>query len=264
MPQNDETLYIAQNYQRDMTADILGGHKKMDARLDTLIVSDNVAAQKRMEIYRNNVIGGLVEVLLARFPALTPLCGEEFTRTLARQYIQVHPPQTGNLNEYAADYPAFLKQQPVMADFPFLYDVAMLENYEHQAYYAPFVPFLDFDNIAQYAPLIENGVHQLRLTPSTYLICSEYPILALRAFALNGGDGAMPDMSRANTHFYCVARKDMAIICHELSAAEYVFLCAVRDKKNLAAALGAALERDDAFDFTTALPRFVAWQLFAQ
>lgn len=248
------------DYQQQMKDALLTNHD--DAALMDEICADGLNAAQRMGIYRHNVVGGLVEVLLARYPTLVPLAGDDFARGMAQRYILAHPPQSGNLNDYAADYAAFLAAQDEAAEFPFLSAMAALENLEHLAYYAAFLPCLTLENADGFLPRVEAQDLTLRLNPAVGLLQSAYPLRDLRAYAEDNNCPA-PDMSGSTPHYFMVSRRDFMVESHEISAAEFAFLNAVAEGADIHRALEQTLQNAPDFDFTASWQKWVERHVFA-
>jgi hypothetical protein len=91
---------------------------------------------KRYAVYRNNVTVGLVRAMEANFPAVRKLLGETYFSGLAREFVQAHPPQSPLLFFYGSAFPEYLAGQDDLADYPYLADVARLEQQWRISYHA--------------------------------------------------------------------------------------------------------------------------------
>ena len=85
-------------------------------------------AVRRFAVYRNNVTVGLVRALEANFPAIRSLLGEMYFAGLAREFVQAHPPRSPLRFHYGEGFAAFMAAQDDLAPYPYLADVARLEN----------------------------------------------------------------------------------------------------------------------------------------
>ena len=135
-------------------------------------------AGRRFDVYRNNVTQGLTDALIASFPILVKLLGEDFFRAMARQYLRAHPPTSPLMMFYGDDMPAFLQTFAPVAHLGYLPDVARLENAlrhsYHAANHAPVAP----ETLAALAPEAFLGA-RLTLAPSLRLIRSDWPLHAI-------------------------------------------------------------------------------------
>lgn len=92
------------------------------------IVSDHFSADERIQIYRNNFIIGLSEVLQATYPTVQALLGEECFLQIARQHVLSHPLTKGDVTEYGAQFEQTLQQfEAVMQAAPYCAEMARFE-----------------------------------------------------------------------------------------------------------------------------------------
>ena len=66
------------------------------------------AAEKRYNVYRNNVTVSLIEALAVAFPATQRITGPDFFRAMARFHVRATPPTSPLLFEYGRDFPDFI------------------------------------------------------------------------------------------------------------------------------------------------------------
>ncbi len=109
-------------------------------------------SDKRFGVYRNNVTVGLVRAMEANFPTVRKLLGEIYFAGLARAFVQAHPPQSPLLYFYGDAFAAFLEAQNDLNDFPYLADMARLEQLWRHAYHAADLPCLRPEDIAAVNP----------------------------------------------------------------------------------------------------------------
>ncbi len=64
------------------------------------------AADKRYNVYRNNVTVSLINALAVAFPATQRITGVDFFRAMARFYVRAAPPLSPLLFEYGRDFTA--------------------------------------------------------------------------------------------------------------------------------------------------------------
>ena len=93
-------------------------------------------AEKRYNVYRNNVTVSLIDALAATFPAVQRITGADFFRAMARFHIRETPPSSPLLFEYGRDFPDFIDRYEYAQSMPWLGDVARLERAWLDAYHA--------------------------------------------------------------------------------------------------------------------------------
>jgi hypothetical protein len=96
------------------------------------IVAAGIAPERRLAVYRNNVLLSLRRVLEGTFPASRRLLGPERFAKVARAFISSAPPRRPQLMTYGAGFPAFLARSAEAR----IADVAKLEWAREEAYYA--------------------------------------------------------------------------------------------------------------------------------
>jgi hypothetical protein len=143
--------------------------------IERSIETNGISADKRMEIYYNNVIGAIVNALQDTFDTVYKLVGDEFFRFAVRQYIKTEQPSSGDLGEFGASFPQFLGQFPPCKKLPYLEDIATLNWYRHLAYGAKDEPQYTVENTST---LIKNSIENLILIThsSSKLLTSTHPL----------------------------------------------------------------------------------------
>jgi Putative DNA-binding domain len=111
-------------------------------------------ADRRYDVYRNNVTVGLVAALGANFPAVRRLLGPAYFDGFARDHARRQPPQSRLMFEYGEAFPDALAAVADLAAFPYLADVARLELAWLKSYHAADAACLT----AQQLAAIDHGV----------------------------------------------------------------------------------------------------------
>lgn len=92
------------------------------------VASDNFTADERMQIYRNNFIMGLTEILSISYPLTFKIVGEECFNGLARAHILANPLASADVSLYGREFENTIKQtNVVMQAVPYLAEVARFE-----------------------------------------------------------------------------------------------------------------------------------------
>lgn len=100
-------------------------------------------------VYRNTVIKGCVDTLLANYPAVATLVGEDWLRAAAAEYVTAHPPADRRMLFYGDGFEDFLASFPPAADLPYLGSVARLDRLWREAHAAAEAPRLQPGNLAE-------------------------------------------------------------------------------------------------------------------
>lgn len=91
----------------------------------------------RLQIYRNNNIVTLTDLLIATYPVIAEIVGADFFKTLCYHYIETYPAHSGNRNLFGHQLSAFVKNFKHTQELPYLPDVAAIEWAYFYAHIAP-------------------------------------------------------------------------------------------------------------------------------
>ena len=217
-----------------------------------------VDLDERLEIYHNNVIGALSDVLMTTFPTVVALTGEQFARAVIDRYVRAYPPEKGCLNDYGAEFADFLAGLPQIASFAYLPDVARLDYAINQAYYAPDdVPVSGRDMES----FDEADFDTALLVPraSVTLLESAYPLVAIRDFCKraeataddNDDDGHL-DLNQGGCCLM-IWRPELDIRVEMLDSAQMEMMRRLAAEQPLNTALAEMLHKHPSFDFAAFL-----------
>ena len=119
--------------------------------------------EDRLALYRGNLTAIWNNALVNAYPVLHQLVGSAYFEQVARAYGRAHPSISGDLNDFGADLPVFLKNIPDAADYPYFPDMAALEWRVHRAYYATDDNSLSLAELVQQATAGGHDVQTARL-----------------------------------------------------------------------------------------------------
>lgn len=103
-------------------------------------------------VYVNAYHVRLTEFLIADYPALRALIGEEAFDALAADYIAAEPSRQRNARWYTTRLPDFMKRSESWRDSDRAIDLALLERALTDAFDAPEAKALSLDALAAFAP----------------------------------------------------------------------------------------------------------------
>ncbi len=204
-------------------------------------------ASRRYAVYRNNVTVSLVRALEANFPAVRRLLGDTYFAGLAREFAQAHPPKSPLMFFYGDVFAGFLEEQSDLADYPYLADVARLEQQWRLSYHEQDAPCLSPEAIAA---LNDDQLAQLRLTPhpAFALLSSRFAMHSI--FLANRGDGTSTANSFADPEYVIISRPHLTVEIQTVSEATFVFFRALVTGETLGAAADVAFQVDANLDLT--------------
>lgn len=208
------------------------------------------AAQKRFNVYRNNVTHSLVTALTEIFPAVTQILGDENFRMIARDFLRAHPPRSRLVFEYGHDFADFLAGFTPIRHLKYLPDVARLERAWLDAYHAADRTPLTAANLGALPP---EALATALFTPhpAARLVSSDYAVYTI--FTAHRG-GPMPERINAGiAEAALVTRPSMNVQVRRLDPGQFLFLQALSKGVRLQDAAGLALESQPEFDLQAAI-----------
>ena len=224
-------------------------------------VSNGVAIERRLDVYRNNVMHGLITALADAFPVVKRLVGEVFFAAMAREFIASALPVRPTLVGFGSDLPEFLDRfEPVRA-LVYLGDVARLEALWLEAYHSPDASPL---NAVSIAGLPFGSVAELRFIPhpSLRLLASAYPVDEI--WRTNREDESVRhiDLSGNPAHL-AIVRPAHRVEVRRLSPAAFAFLEACSAGRTISIAADDAVTADENFDLACTLFDLIRGGYFA-
>jgi hypothetical protein len=234
---------------------MLGEH---GSTLPDAVAGNDLAPEARLQIYRNIVFNNLTAALRTAYPAVLKLVGEEFFEGAAARYIRDYPSESGNLQDFGAQFAECLAAMSEAGGLPYLPDMARLEWLRQLAYLAADAEALE---PAVLLSVPDNRQNELRLAlhPSARLLESPYPILDIWGFCQRD-DGERFTLGNTGQQAL-IWRADAQIAMQALTVEQHGFLASLMDKRTLADAHAQALRLDSDFDLGACLRWLFSMQL---
>jgi hypothetical protein len=205
-------------------------------------------AASAFAVYRNNVAAGLINVLMARFPVIIRLVGEEAFRTLALRFIALYPPRSPVLLAYGEGFPQYLRCLNTTPSAAYLADIAQLEVARGYAFHAADATPITPDRFAELTPEQLPRL-QVLLHPSLTLLRSKFPIVS----AWEANQGSDPPIRCWKGEDALVARPHYDVTIARLPDGAFAFLSSLSVGATLATAIEAGVRDNPAFDLATNL-----------
>ena len=203
---------------------------------------------RRYAVYKNNVTVSLIRAMESNFPAIVRLVGAEYFTALARVFVEKHPPNTRILAQYGAVFPAFLAGFEPLAEYPYLSDVAQLEQYWREAFHETDAEPITPEQLASVAP---DDLPSLlfKVHPATRLLKSKYAAGSI--FSANRRDGEHPSFDPANGEYVLITRPHFDCAVRILNLAEGTFVDTLMQGEILQEAVEKAAFVDASFDLAS-------------
>jgi hypothetical protein len=202
-------------------------------------------ADKRYNVYRNNVTVSLIDALAAVYPAVQRITGVDFFRAMARFHLRATPPVSPLLFEYGRDLPAFIEGYEHARPMPWLADVARIERAWLDAYHAADAAPLPAAALASVSPERLAGV-VFTPHPAMRIVRSDYA--AVTIFAANRETTAIGRIDASEAEDALITRPDFDVIVRHLPAGGGVFARELMAGRTLGEAAASALATSPTFD----------------
>jgi hypothetical protein len=199
---------------------------------DVLALPASCNAAERLNVYVNGYPARLREAFTETFPAVAHVIGQAAFATLARDYVQAHPPLSYNLNDAGDLLPEFVKQHPLTKRFPFLPDLALLEWRAAKALHARDLPAFDPAASCTSWTLEDWEEAVLSFQPSVALIESQWPVREIWEVREKPIEEIDIDLNDRPDHVL-VWRHGLEVHCESLDRPEAAALRALLDGRTL-------------------------------
>lgn len=225
--------------------------------LPAAIRAGSLNAERRLDIYRNNVFANLRNALRAVYPVVERLVGAEFFDHAANGFIREYPSVSGDIEDYGEAFAAFLARFPGAEALPYLPDTARLEWACHRVFHAADPAPLALEKLAGVSPE-RYGQLRFQLHPASALLASDYPVH--RIWETNQPDhrgDETVDLSLGGVKLLLLRRR-FEVEMRPLGAGEFAMLAGFAAGRMVAEAYETAMAADEAFDLDAFLAQHVA------
>jgi len=212
-------------------------------------------AERRMAIYRANMVAAADKALSAAYPVIRQVVGDEFFHGLAREYQRETPSTSGDLNEFGGTFDAFLAGFEHVRDMPWLPDLARLEWAAHRAYGAADAPDWDPATLGTVEPERQAAI-RLVWSPGLAVVASPWPIVRVWTLHQPGYAGEF-SVAWDVAETALVARDGFLVGVHDCAPADAAFIAASLAGRPLGDAADQALRRHPDFDLGALLARAI-------
>ena len=204
------------------------------------------AANKRYNVYRNNVTVSLIDALAAVFPATQRLTGVDFFRAMARFHIRATPPTSPLLFEYGADFPDFIATYEWARSSPWLADIARVERAWLDAYHAADLGTLTSEALSAVPP---DALAEVVFVPhpATRIVNSGFAAVSIFVQHRTESPAATIDATPEDA---LITRPGLDVIVRRLPPGGATFLKRLVSGETLGAAAAAAFEASASFDLS--------------
>ncbi|NBB13010.1 DNA-binding domain-containing protein [Pseudomonas sp. SLFW] len=217
--------------------------------------------QPGFTVYRNTVMKGAVDALIANFPTVERLVGSDWLTAAASIHAQQTPPSDARLIHHGRAFPEFLDQFEHARDLPYLGNVARLDLLWTHCHTALDEPGLDMNHIARLAP---EQLASLLLKPraaARWTWFADQPVFSI--WRHNREGLAMPEQLDWRGEGALLVRSEGAVGWQSLDVGGCGFLDACAAGQTLAQAAEHASALQPSLDILELLTRLVSADVFA-
>jgi len=207
--------------------------------------TDSLSPAARLDIYRGSILGGITTALMGIYPVCEKLVGEHYFTQMVAGYLRQYPsssPDIGGYGEFLGDYLAdFIVNNSSARALVYLPDTARLEWLWHKAFNAVEAEHTPgtYQSITELGlvGVERQGAIQFILEPSVGMMWSAYPVDKIwqvnhASHAAEESQNISLDDGAVNLLIKRGADYEMSI--ESISDDQYVFLCALLNKKSFA------------------------------
>lgn len=211
---------------------------------------------RRLAVYRNNVVGSLVDALADTFAVTQQLVGETFFRAMAGVFVRRSPPRSPVLAYFGGGFPDFIAGFAPAATLPYLPDLARLEFARLQACHAAEAAPIAGPALSQALQDPHRlGAWRLHWHPSMRLVESPYAVVSL--WVAHQTEGEVAPLAVDHAEAALVLRDGLDVLVLPADAGTACFLRRTLAGATFGAAAAEALAADPAFDLGAALALLV-------
>jgi hypothetical protein len=219
--------------------------------------SNLVVPASHLIIYQNTIHTALRRSMLACYPFIKKLLGENFFYQTINDYIQHYPSRTPCLQDYGEYFRDFLLDYAPTRDLNYLPDVARYEWICHSLIFAPNPMSLNIEHLKNLSDE-EKDQLQLALSPACRLAVFDYPMLDIIAICEEKKTHLDLETAHSKQPYpFIFYRQHHTLAVQPLTMEEYTFLQALQENKTLEEAYLLAEQVSPGFDLTKKLPQWV-------
>jgi hypothetical protein len=206
------------------------------------------AYASRFDVYRNNVIAGLINAVAARYPVTRKLLWDDAFNRAAQLYVASEPPRSPVMSEYGDSFPQFLRNVGQCVASDYLADVAELEAARTRAYHSADATPLPSDAFAVLAPEDLPDL-RLKLHPSVALLKSRFPVVSIwQANSQDHDSNNDNAISVWKAECALIARPHWQVEVRALSAGAHAFIAALAEGCRVGSAIARGMVSAPDFD----------------
>lgn len=215
---------------------------EFEAAFDALLAGDEDAlnpwlgsgagARAGLDVYRNTVAKARVDALASLYPTVERLVGPGWFRQAGLIFAAASPPSSPVLDQFGADFPAWLETFAPALDLPYLAPVARLDQAWSRAHCAPDAPTLSSQVATECAPA-RLFASRASLHPSAQLFWFDWSVPTIWIANRMKTPGVEDAVWETRAEGLLIVRSDQAVTWRRLPRPEWIFLRACQRGRTL-------------------------------
>lgn len=224
--------------------------------------TDPSSDQKGLAVYRNTSARGLSDALIAQFPTVLAMVGEDWMRAASRRFSAAHPAASPPFATYGEAFPQWLEGQSVLEELPVLKDLARLDRLWTECHIAADEARLDPSALARLSP---QDYFSFRLTPALGARWVAFPFGLPSLWTALRGDPNLDSFEMdPEPEGLLLNRPDLEVLTRSICIGGCAFLTACQAGTSIAIAAEAALGADPNLDLQLTFANLMAAKVFAR
>lgn len=200
---------------------------------DNWIAASELAAERRLWVYHNQVHINWLEALAANYPGVKALLGDACFRSLAARYARDHGSTSGDLRLYGEQFPVLLELAPEVGNYRYVADVGRLELALRCVGEAAESPVIGPAELARVPPESWPAM-RLQFVSALDMLLSDYPVDHLLAGARGDTDArekARDQLRQGIGAALIVRREQHSVVTERLETAQWIWIESLRQGK---------------------------------
>lgn len=215
--------------QKQFASEVLNGVAV--PKLRSKIFERGLEAERRLQIYKNNISSTLIESLQKIYPVTTTLVGEEYFKYLGKQFVKQHPPTCADLHDYGVELPTFISSMESLSHLGYLSAIARIDWACHIAFHASKSDVKALDCLTDVRPESYEFLI-FHPHPSVRLVNSSFPVFDIWSYA-TGDDTEDEFEITPQGQSVLILRKNQRVKVIHIEQEVYQFLSLVLQKEKL-------------------------------
>ncbi len=112
-------------------------------------IDDRSVGDAPLAVYRNTAALGAIGAIMANFPTVGMILGDEAIEAVAAEFVEKVPPTSPILAGYGAEFPCWLADHPLAEELPYLADVAQIDRQRDETHLSADAPEFGLEDLVR-------------------------------------------------------------------------------------------------------------------